>query len=177
LGADHVLVVSDEADPAVLAPALERISDWCDGQIKPVLEFLRITAVGSLSQVQELLQAGGAHDFGILIDSLHLARSDEYDRLAELDRAMFPYIQLCDGRNECADDYDSLLADALDGRLAPGEGELPLQRLLEALPADLPLSLEVRSRHYRDAFSDPVARAKAVWHQTTEFLKRDGGLT
>jgi sugar phosphate isomerase/epimerase len=63
------------------------------------------------------------------------------------------------------------LEDAVDGRSAPGEGGLPLAALLNALPAGIPLSLEVRSRRYREQYPDPVARARAVLEQTRRFLR------
>ena len=172
LGADHVLVVSDEANPDVLAPALNEISAWCNGHsIRPMLEFLRITAVESLAQANELLAASHEHNFGVLLDSLHMARSGELFDLPRLEAASHPYIQLCDGLLECAEDQPSLLTDALDLRSAPGEGELPLGALLQALPADVALSLEVRSRHYRETYKDPVIRAAKLLEQTNKFLK------
>ncbi len=178
LGADHLLVVSDEADADVLAPALAAISAWCAaGSVRPMLEFLRITDVQSLRQARELLAAAGEHNFGILIDSLHLARSNEYGEVGQLDVSQHSYIQLCDGPLACEATREALLVDALDRRCAPGEGELPLASLLAALPADVPLSLEVRSKWYRDTYPDPLARATAILEQTNKFLGEIGGET
>jgi hypothetical protein len=59
----------------------------------------------------------------------------------------------------------------VDLRSAPGEGELPLAELLEALPRDCPLSLEVRSRRYRNQFPNPVERAARIRQRTLEFLE------
>ncbi len=175
LGADNLLVVSDEALPEQLAPALTRISEWCSGSdLQPCLEFLKITQVKSLAQTQELLQVCVDHNFAILIDALHLARSGEWDKLPDINGSQHPYLQLCDGKRDCADDYESLLADALDGRSAPGEGELDLGTLLAAFPKDLPLSLEIRSARYRTAFADPVARADTILRQTRSFLQTLG---
>jgi len=175
LGAEHLLVVSDEADPERLAPALARISDWCAPYaIRPMLEFLRITAVTSLQQAQELLHAATGHNFGILLDALHLARSGELSALPVLDAARHPYIQFCDGMASCAFDRNSLLEDAVDLRCAPGEGELPIGLLLDALPAATPLSLEVRSRDYRTRYADPTERAAAVLQQTQRYLQHYG---
>ena len=70
-----------------------------------------------------------------------------------------------------ADEQQSLLEDALDLRSAPGEGELQLAPLLKLLPADTPLSMEVRSRAYRERYPDPQARAAAVLAQTMSFLE------
>ena len=169
LGADNMLCVSDEPDPKKLAPALRQITDWCGGRLKPVLEFLRITRVQSLKQATALLDACDGHDFGILIDTLHLMRSGEMT--ADLgDLARYPYVQLCDGRVDCGDEYDQLLNDAVDGRMAPGEGEIPLAGIMARLPADLPVSVEVRSKDYRERFIDPVARAGAILKATRTFL-------
>lgn len=174
LGAEHLLVVSDEANPAMLMPALEQISQWCAAYaIKPMLEFLRITQVCSLAQARELLATSAEHNFGILLDALHLARSGELFALPALAPGAHPYIQLCDGPRECAHDQQSLLTDALDLRSAPGEGELPLWDLLHALPGAVPLSMEVRSRRYREDYPDPVERARAVLLQTKKFLAKE----
>jgi len=173
LGAEHLLVVSDEADAERIAPALKQISHWCAPHgIKPMLEFLRITPVTSLAQTRELLAACDDQDFGILLDSLHLARSGELQHLPALDAAQHPYLQLCDGLLHSADDPASLLEDAIDLRSAPGRGELNLQPLLQALPADTPLSMEVRSRAVREAYADPAARAAAVLSDTRDFLTK-----
>jgi sugar phosphate isomerase/epimerase len=172
LAADNLLVVSDEADADLLAPALAQISAWCDGIVRPCLEFLRITRVHSLRQAQELLAASDEHDFGILIDTLHLARSGEITSLPHLNLEQHPYIQLCDGLLSCVDEPSALLADALDGRSAAGEGELPLAGGLDLLPAQTPLSLEVRSKYYRDAYPQPLDRARAILEQTKTFLEQ-----
>jgi len=173
LGAEHVLVVSDEPRPEILAPALATISQWCGPSLRPMLEFLRITEVTSLAQTQELLAACSEHNFGILLDSLHLARSGELNKLPALDPAMHPYIQLCDGPLHCADDAESLLVDALDLRSAPGEGELALTPLLQMLPAATPVSMEVRSKAYRDGHPDPAERARVILERTKKFLQEE----
>jgi sugar phosphate isomerase/epimerase len=58
----------------------------------------------------------------------------------------------------------------MDLRCAAGEGELPLREMLAALPADCPLSLEVRSKRYREEFPQPADRARAILERTREFL-------
>ena len=90
--------------------------------------------------------------------------------LADVDPALLPYVQLCDGNLACAPDYEHLLEDALDLRCAPGEGELPLHTVVGALPDGEPFSLEVRSRVYRERYPNPVERARAVREQTERFL-------
>ena len=82
---------------------------------------------------------------------------------------LLPYLQLCDGPLDYVDDPDGLLEDALDRRSAAGEGELPLWALMQQVPG-VPLSLEVRSRRYRETYPDAAARAAAVLAQTRRWL-------
>ena len=71
-------------------------------------------------------------------------------------------------------DPDAYFVDAIDGRLAPGEGSVPVAAMVKALPADLPISLEIRSRHYRERFPDPLERARAILAQTRAFFAEQG---
>ena len=176
LGAENLLVVSDEANPDRLNHALRHISQRCASSgMRPCLEFLRITQVTSLSQARELLDACQQHNFGILIDTLHLQRCGEFAQFLQnsepLDPSQFPYMQLCDGYLECAADQTALLEDALDLRSPPGQGQLPLRPLMQRLPTQLPLSLEIRSKTLRDQYPDPLARAQTVLEQTHNFLE------
>ena len=67
-------------------------------------------------------------------------------------------------------DPDDYFVDAIDGRLAPGEGSIPVAEMARALPPDLPISLEIRSRHYREQYPDPLERARAILERTQAFF-------
>jgi sugar phosphate isomerase/epimerase len=67
-------------------------------------------------------------------------------------------------------DPDAYLVDAIDGRLAPGEGSIPVDAMARALPPELPISLEIRSRHYREQYRDPLERARVILERTRAFL-------
>jgi sugar phosphate isomerase/epimerase len=71
-------------------------------------------------------------------------------------------------------DPDAYYVDAIDGRLAPGEGSVPVAAMVMALPADLPVSLEIRSLHYRETYRDPLERARAILAQTQAFFAQHG---
>ncbi len=173
LGARNVLIVS--ANPN-LADTKHQFATLCEcadrAGMRAVLEFLMIAEVKTLAQAVEIVTDVGHPAGGVLIDALHLARCGA--TIADVERiapVWLPYAQLCDAQARLSNpDYNAYLADALDGRCAPGEGELPLRELLAALPVDLPLSLEVRSKSYRDAYADPVERARAVLTATQRFL-------
>jgi sugar phosphate isomerase/epimerase len=173
LGARNVLIVS--ANPN-LADTKTQFAKLCEhassAGMRAVLEFLMIAEIKTLAQAVEVVTDVGHPAGGVLIDALHLTRCGATAAdVARASPALFPYAQLCDAQAQLLNtDYNTYLVDALDGRCAPGEGELPLRELLAALPANLPLSLEVRSKHYRDAYPDPVERARAVLAATKRFF-------
>lgn len=67
--------------------------------------------------------------------------------------------------------FNAIIEDAIDLRQQCGEGALPLAALLEALPKDVPLSVELRSKALRDHFPDPADRAREVVRATRQWLQ------
>jgi sugar phosphate isomerase/epimerase len=173
LGASNVLIVSANPDRA---EALHQFGALCElaeaAGMRAVLEFLMISQIRTLDDALALVRDVGHPAGGVLVDSLHLQRCGATpEAVAAIEPELLPYAQLCDGPAVLADTgHDAFLIDAVDGRLAPGDGELPLRRLMHALPAGIPLSLEVRSKRYRERFPDPEARARAVLDRTRRFL-------
>jgi hypothetical protein len=109
----------------------------------------------------------------LLIDPIHVDRSNSSiaDILAVPD-ALLPYAQFCDAPATRPDpnNFDAIITDAIDLREQCGAGGLPLRDLYAALPAGIPLSIELRSKVLRDRFPDPGARAKAVAQATRLWL-------
>ncbi|MCR9279514.1 MAG: sugar phosphate isomerase/epimerase [Pseudomonadaceae bacterium] len=164
VNAANVLVVTSEPDVNRNAEALHRLCELAaPAGMRVVLEFLMITEVRSLASAAEIVRRADHPAAGILIDSLHLQRSGESARdVAAIDPTWLPYSQVCDGNLACED----FLVDAIDLRCAVGEGELPLGDLMSVLDPKLPLSLEVRSKRYRDEFPDASDRAGAMLTRT-----------
>jgi sugar phosphate isomerase/epimerase len=80
----------------------------------------------------------------VLVDAIHFFRGG--DRLADLaavPREQLRYLQFCDARAAVPTDMQEMIRQARGDRLFPGEGGLDLRGLLRALPADLPISLEI----------------------------------
>lgn len=173
LGADNVLIVSSEPDSEKAKFRFERICALCgEAGVNAALEFLPITEVRSLHDALDILR-GVDHPAGkLLVDPLHLARSGGHPiDLREVPEALLSYAQFCDAPAVNPDmSYGSILAEAIDGRLQPGDGELPLHELLAALPEDLPLALEMRSKSLRDQYPDPTARARVVLTAAQAYL-------
>ncbi len=171
VGARFVLVVSRDPD---LGRTADQYGELCahgaDIGVRPVFEFMRFMTVRTLPDALDIVRRAGHPDGAVLIDALHLDRGGHGPAdVAALDPALLPYAQLCDAPAEHPP-ADALVTEALDARLLPGDGALPLGALLDALPAAIPLSVELRSKALRDGYPDPAERAKVVFDATQRFL-------
>jgi sugar phosphate isomerase/epimerase len=176
LGAANVLVVSSEPDHGRTADALHQLCEWAaPGGMRVALEFLKITAVQSMGDALAIIRKADHPAAALLIDTIHFHRAGHKpEELEELEASLLPYTQICDGGMNCVASFEAYLEDAVDLRSCPGEGALPVADIIKALPQDIPLSLEVRSKAYRDRFPDATARAIAVRNSSMEYLDRNG---
>ncbi len=173
IGARNVLVVSSEPDPGDTADKLGRLVEHGRAAgLRVCLEFAAFTSVGSLGAALDITARAGP-DTGLLIDPLHFARTGASPAdLAGLDPRLFPYAQFCDApaSGPPPADVAAIIHEALDLRLMPGEGGLPLTELLDKLPAQIPLSIELRSAALRDGWPDPSDRARVLLEATRRWL-------
>jgi sugar phosphate isomerase/epimerase len=141
LGARNVLVIGN--DP-VEARLTERFAAVCaaaaDRGLRACLEFMLFSSVRTLADAIRILDRA-AHPAGaVLVDALHLRRSGGSPAdLAKVAPERLPYAQLCDAP---AAPPPSLVDEARSARLLPGDGELPLRALVQALPPDADLAVE-----------------------------------
>ena len=163
IGAQHILFTSRLKDQARTTERYQQVCELAAPHgIKVVCEFLPIFPLNTLSMAAEIVGTSGALNGGVLIDNLHLSRSgSSMDDVKAMPIELFPYLQICDAPAQSPTNFGGLLDEALNGRLCPGEGSLPIVELLNAIPA-VPLSFEVRSKFLRD-IADPVARAKYLF--------------
>jgi len=83
----------------------------------------------------------------VLVDAFHFNRSGSaLSDLAQLAPQRMRYAQLCDVAGPVPADMDEILRQARNERRFPGDGDADLVGLLRALPATLPLSLEIPTR-------------------------------
>ncbi len=174
VGARNLLVVSRGVDDDRFA---ERFGELCDlaatHGIGCSLEFMRFMSVRDLPQALAVLDRVDRPNAGVLIDNLHLARSGgTVADVAAISADRLPYLQLCDAPARSPGGApDELVVEALDGRLLLGEGHLPVLELVEVLPPQTALSMEVRSAALRSAFPDPTDRARTVLTTTLHHLR------
>lgn len=145
LGASNILV-------AAYDPELERFADrfaeLCDAAalygLTADLEFMPWTSVPDLPSASRIVESVARPNAGILIDALHFDRSQSaIGDIAKIPATRFHYWQLCDGPAERPATMEELMRAARTERLFPGEGGIDLVALARAMPADIPISLEV----------------------------------
>ena len=140
---------------------VDKLAELCETSgrfgIKPMLEFMAFRVMATIEDAARMAQSVAHANIGICVDALHLDRSGgTAQSIRGIAPGLLSYAQLCDAPAARPPEAD-LPREARYGRLYPGEGGLPLAELVSALPADIPLSLEVPG-----AYSDltPLERAR-----------------
>jgi sugar phosphate isomerase/epimerase len=155
LGASAVTVSGDDPDHLRLTASFAALCDLAGiFGLRVDLEFMRWRVVGTLAQAEAVVRGADRPNGAILVDALHLSRSGGAPGdLAAVPRRFLRAAQLCDAApTQPVSDADAV-AEAREGRLPPGEGALSLAALVQALPADAALSVELPMR-------GPDARAR-----------------
>ena len=128
--------------------------------LSAVLEFFPWTVVPDLATRARLVEATGRADTGILVDTLHFARSgsthEQLDAVPGITAAPGPCLR-CPGTR--ATTTEGLLHAGRAERLPPGEGGLDILAVLRHLPPGIPIALEVpMAQLTREVGPEEVAR-------------------
>lgn len=150
LGALAVLVAGDDTDRIRLAESYAALCDaMAPSGLTADLEFMPWTGVPNASAALDVVRrAGSPANAGILVDALHVARSTtSLDDLRALPRPLLHYAQICDAPGASPGGQAlttvELIHTAREARLPPGEGDIDLQAIFDALPQDIVVSVEV----------------------------------
>lgn len=145
LGARNVLVAgNDPVEPRLVA----RLAGLCE-LAAPLgltlnVEPMPWTDVRRFDDALRIVEASGQPNAAVLVDAIHFDRAgDDPAMLRRAPPHRFRYLQLCDAPAERPRDTETLLRQARAGRMMPGDGGLDLEAILQAVPAHLPISLEV----------------------------------
>lgn len=144
LGARHMLVAGNDPDRSRLADSFAALREQAIRfGLNACLEPMPWTDVPDVAAARRVIGAArGA--CGVLLDAIHFFRADNrLADVADIPADQLHYMQLCDAPATCPTDRAELIRQARGDRLFPGDGGLDLRGLLNALPPDIPVSLEV----------------------------------
>jgi sugar phosphate isomerase/epimerase len=154
--------------------ATENLGQLCDLAssvgLEVGLEFMSMSrGCASLDVAVRMVEAVGRDNLAIAVDALHLVRSGgSPEDLISVPAERLAYAQICDGRGVVP--ADSYMPEAMD-RLIPGEGDFPLKDLIQSLPADLDLDVEVPSTHLIERGITPLQHATRAVRATRLLLE------
>ena len=146
LKAKAILVAGDDPDEARLTANYARLCEvMAPYGLTADLEFMPWTEVKNAKQALRIVQnAGAPANAGILVDALHFGRSaTTLDDIRAIPRQLLHYAQICDAEAGTHFSTEQMIHTARCERLLPGDGSIDLAGLMAALPADLPVSVEV----------------------------------
>ena len=141
LGATELLVHGADADVPRLTDSFGRLCDLAARyRLAANLEPMPWVDVSNMAKALRVIEGADRANSALLVDAIHFFRAR--DRFEDIPRKL-RYAQFCDARAEVPSDMQEMIRQARGDRLFPGEGGLDLAGLLDALPADLPISLEI----------------------------------
>ena len=147
LSARAILVGGDDRDETRLT---ENYARFCEAAapygLTADLEFMPWSGVRDAQAATRVALASGAENAGVLVDTLHSARSaTTLDDIAAIPRHLLHYAQACDAPGALPVSFEELIRTARVQRLLPGEGDIAIRAVFDQLPADLPVSIEIPS--------------------------------
>ena len=163
-----------EFKPEHEAATVAKLAELCEvaGRygIQPGLEFMAFRNISSLSEALRYRELAKHPNLAVVVDALHFHRSNgKPEQLVGLNPALISCFQICDAPAIAPDD---IAKEARFGRLLPGKGGILLREMLAALPAEVPLAVEVPDMTRRDV--TPADKASEAARTTRAVMKAAG---
>ena len=145
LGASEALVAGNDPDVSRL---VDNFAKFCHiareygigGNLEP-MPWTDVRNFAEASRIVGLVDCGNA---GVLVDPIHFDRGgNRPEEITSVPPTWLRYVQLCDAPARRPSDVATLLHQARAERLMPGDGELDLIGMLRAVPAHIPISIEI----------------------------------
>lgn len=160
LGAACVGAVGMDPDIGRMRDQLVMLAGMAaDRQMCTTIEFVPGLTVSTFAQAIHLVDEIGLPSLGVLVDAMHFFRSGgDPAELAAAQPDQIGHAQICDVPLQPLEpDY---MREAMFGRLAPGEGELPLAAFVAALPPRTTIGLEIPNLAQAKSSLTPLAQLK-----------------
>lgn len=127
---------------------LEQFARLCDlaktYDLHVNLEFVTWAEVKDLRAAKEVINSVNKDNAGYLIDTLHFYRSRvELSELEDIPKDKLRMAHICDGPSDIPLDKEGLIFTGRDARLYVGEGAINIKAIIEKLPEDTVLSIEL----------------------------------
>ena len=169
LGARNILTIIENLQASEAGDQFAALCEMGKSYgLRMALEFMAFRSVNTLDVAAKIVADYGGGNAGVLIDAMHLFwTGGTAQQVAALAPDQIAYVQLCDAQLHAPPVKDQVNF-ARSGRLYLGKGELPLSDLLDALPPQTPLSVEIPYRAH--ARRSVIERAMLVGTATRHFL-------
>jgi sugar phosphate isomerase/epimerase len=131
LGATYALVIGSDENWSRMRDNFGRFCDTAGGFGLTAAIEAPVRTLSPIERAFQIIEETGCGNAVVCIDPTAFLRAgDTPDVLAGRDQRLLPYAQLNDGRRDSG------------GRMRRGDGQARVADLLDALPSDIPLSLE-----------------------------------
>jgi sugar phosphate isomerase/epimerase len=169
IGARRVSLVGWDSERGRLIGNLSALcADAATYGIAVTLEFMPYSAVRTIADAADVLAAVAASNLDVLVDALHLARSGGTPADVQLlDPRQIGCLQLCDAP-AIGPPAERLRDESVNRRRYPGQGELPLDDLLAALPENIVIEIEIPAAEH--AAETIAERARLCAQYSRSFL-------
>ena len=173
-GASELLVAGNDSDEHRLTENFARLCDLAGPYgLHPHLEFMPWTDARNLEQAVRIVESADRKNGGVLVDAFHFDRSgSRLEYLAKVAPSRLRYAQLCDVAGPRPADMAEILRQARNERRFPGDGDCDLAGLLQCLPANIALSLEIPTVKLLEQGVSGLQRAQMALDKTRELLAR-----
>ena len=144
IGIPRVLVAGDHPDIGLVTDHFAALCDLARPyDLALDFEFMPFRAIADLASAVTIVTDAKQSNGFVLVDALHFSRSNSsLDQLRALDRRLLGTFQICDAP-KVPPPRDQYMAEARTRRLLPGVGGLDLGAIMDALPADVPIGVEI----------------------------------
>jgi sugar phosphate isomerase/epimerase len=145
LGAKVISVVGDDPEQLRLEDSFAGLCDAAAPYgLEVALEFMPYSRVHDADVAMRILRRASRRNARIAFDFLHASRTGMTRAdLLSIPQRLLSYAQLCDAPAQIPTTREALIHTARYERLLPGTGGIDIRGLTDALPANLPLCVEI----------------------------------